>query len=76
MKKFLLIAVLLLAGCASIEVELPTGEKVRYSRVGNQKINMVVEKTDSGIKAGLEQQSELTVLTELAKAINKLSSLK
>lgn len=65
----------LATGCATVEFDPATG-KAKYSRWGDQKVSLTVQRTGpEAWKLGLTQESEAAALTEMAKTINKLAEL-
>lgn len=71
----ILMTIVTLAGCASVDVNMETGE-IDYTRIGDQHIQgLTFEKTaDGGLRMTLEgQQSEASALNDALSIIGTMS---
>ena len=59
MKYFIIILILAVCGCASFELESPTGWKAKYSRFWDQELSGVNFEMDKNgtVKGGIESQT-------------------
>lgn len=59
MKFYILFLIILMCGCASMEVQSPSGWKVKYSRFWDQELSGVNFKMDKNgtVEGGIESQT-------------------